>query len=83
MEAGRHNGMLTVAVQDEGPGIPPADRQRVFLPFWHAPGASTSGVGLSICQAIVGAHGGTIEVADSPRGARFVFTVPVRSETGD
>jgi two-component system, OmpR family, sensor histidine kinase KdpD len=83
VEAGPHNGMLTVAVQDEGPGVPAADRQRVFLPFWHAPGASTSGVGLSICQAIVGAHGGTIEVADSPHGARIVFTVPVRSDNGD
>jgi two-component system sensor histidine kinase KdpD len=82
IEAARDNGMLTVAVEDEGPGIPPSDRQRVFLPFWHAPGASTSGVGLSICQAIVGAHGGTIQVADSSRGARFVFTVPVRSDPG-
>jgi len=78
VSAERRDGMVAVAVEDQGPGVPPENRQRVFEPFWHAAGASTSGVGLSICKAIVEAHGGAIDVEPAPGGgARFVFTIPV------
>jgi K+-sensing histidine kinase KdpD len=77
VSAEARDGMVALAVEDQGPGVPPHDRQRVFEPFWHS-GSSTSGVGLSICKAIVEAHGGTIEVAAAAAGgARFVFTLPV------
>lgn len=78
--AKERDGMVAVSVEDEGPGILPTDRERIFQRFWHAPGSTTSGVGLSICRAIVQAHGGTIHVEDGMGGARFVFTVPVRRD---
>jgi signal transduction histidine kinase len=71
--------MVALAFEDEGPGIASADRTCVFEPFWHGQGSST-GVGLSICKAIVEAHGGGIHVEDGARGARFVFTVPAHHD---
>jgi signal transduction histidine kinase len=63
-------------VEDDGGGVAPEDRARIFEPFGRGTGTTTSGVGLSICRAIVEAHGGTIGVEQGERGARFVFTVP-------
>jgi signal transduction histidine kinase len=72
---------VTVAVEDDGPGIPPGDRERVFERFTRLDGArgrasGGSGLGLAITREIVQAHGGVISVVDSPRGARFVITLP-------
>jgi two-component system sensor histidine kinase KdpD len=73
------DGMIRVFVEDEGPGVPDRDRDRIFEPFWHGGQSSSSGVGLAICRAIVEAHGGTIAVeTPSGGGARFVFTLPSR-----
>ena len=73
------NAMISVWVDDHGPGVAPEDREHVFEPFWHGEGAASSGVGLAICRALVEAHGGRIGVeSPSGGGARFVFTVPVR-----
>jgi K+-sensing histidine kinase KdpD len=67
-----------VGVQDEGDGIPEAERPRIFEPFRTGPGGTTTGVGLAVCKAIVEAHGGRIGVDSQPgHGARFWFTVPV------
>lgn len=71
---------LTVA--DEGPGIPPGERERIFEPFTRLPGvrrdrAGGTGLGLAIARRIVAAHHGAIRVADAPRGgAAFVVTIP-------
>jgi len=59
-----------VSVDDEGPGVPPEDRDRIFGRFWRgkaavAPGA---GLGLAIVSEIVRHHGGTVEVGDAPGG---------------
>lgn len=60
-----------VAIDDEGPGIPPGDRLRIFEPFFSTRAAGT-GLGLSIVQRIVRAHGGEIRVGESDLGgARF------------
>jgi two-component system, OmpR family, sensor histidine kinase KdpD len=72
-------GSLEIAVDDEGPGVPPEDRALVFEPFFRnqsdVPG---HGLGLAICQAIVQAHGGDIRVADSPSGgAHFAIRLPI------
>ncbi len=72
--------VLTVA--DEGPGIPLADRDRIFEPFARLPGVSRdraggTGLGLAIARRIAGAHDGTIGVDDGPGGgARFVVSLP-------
>jgi two-component system sensor histidine kinase KdpD len=71
---------VTVSVADEGPGIPPGLEEKLFDKFYRAsPERAQSGVGLglTICRAIVEAHGGTIRAENrSPHGAAFRFTLP-------
>jgi PAS domain S-box-containing protein len=65
-----------VAVLDSGPGIDPADLDRVFDAFYTTKSGGT-GMGLSICRSIIHAHGGKLWVrANEPRGAAFQFTLP-------
>ncbi|MDA8392212.1 MAG: HAMP domain-containing sensor histidine kinase [Actinomycetota bacterium] len=68
-------------VADDGPGVAPADRERIFDRFARGVGATRSdgfGLGLSIVRAIAEAHGGSAWVEPSyPRGARFVLALPL------
>lgn len=72
-----------LTVDDDGPGVPPADRLRVFERFTRldearARDAGGSGLGLAIVADVVALHGGTVEVSDSPDGgARFVVRLPL------
>jgi two-component system sensor histidine kinase KdpD len=73
--------MVRVRVADAGPGIPPADRERVFEAFYRGqtrPERPGSGLGLAIVHAIVVAHGGRVWI-DAPegRGTAVIFEVPV------
>ena len=78
VRARERDGLIEVAVSDQGPGIAPPDRERVFEAFSRGEGSMSSGVGLAICRAIVEAHGGSIWIEDANGGgARFVFTLPV------
>jgi two-component system, OmpR family, sensor histidine kinase KdpD len=78
VEAHRLDGMVEIAVSDQGPGIPPPQRQSIFEPFHRGSSSRSSGLGLAICRAVVEAHGGSIALDDAPgSGARFSFTVPV------
>ncbi len=76
-------GRCLVAVDDSGPGIPAAERRRVFERFYRLdPSRSAAhggrGLGLAIASEIAKAHGGSIHVEDSELGgARFVLTLPV------
>jgi two-component system, OmpR family, sensor kinase len=73
---------VTVAVDDDGPGVPAGERERVFERFHRVGsardrGSGGSGLGLAISRAIVEAHGGRIWVEDSPLGgARVAFELP-------
>ena len=68
---------VEVWVDDEGIGVVPPERQRIFEPFRRGEGSSSSGIGLAICRAIVEAHDGRIAVRDAPGGgARFCFSLP-------
>lgn len=60
-------GGVAIEVEDNGPGIPPALRQDIFLPFFTTRATGT-GVGLNLARQIVVAHGGTIEAGDAPGG---------------
>ncbi len=75
-------GQLRVYVDDDGAGVPPEERHRVFDRFHRvepsrARRSGGSGLGLAIARAIVQAHGGRIWAEDSPLGgARVAFELP-------
>jgi PAS domain S-box-containing protein len=72
-------GVMRFEVSDEGPGVPPEHRARIFERFVRLPGAPPggAGIGLSIASDVVRAHGGEIGVeGDSGEGATFWFTLP-------
>lgn len=83
-------GMVTMAIEDQGEGIAPGLRERVFDKFFRATRdgdistqqPSGTGMGLAIAKGIIEAHGGRIwiESAGSGRGTRVVFTLPVGDE---
>ena len=85
LRADRIAGRLQLAVSDDGPGVPPAERERVFDKFRQvaqpvAGRGHGTGLGLSICREIVQRHGGRIWVETSARGgARFVVELPRHS----
>lgn len=69
-------GGATVAVEDDGPGIPAEDLPRIFTPFFTTKGNGT-GLGLAVVQRIVDAHGGSVSVrAGAGGGARFEVRLP-------
>jgi two-component system sensor histidine kinase TctE len=87
---------LTLHVEDSGPGIPQAERERVFQPFYRTLGTGVdgTGLGLAIVREIVQRHGGRIVIEDPPArpreddeperpagGARFTVTLPKRPST--
>lgn len=82
--AGAAPNMVTVAVADRGPGIPPDSEEQVFEKFFRGPYRRSGGgvgLGLTICRSIVEAHGGQISAASrSGGGAVFCFTLPIDGE---
>ncbi|MBU1357180.1 MAG: DUF4118 domain-containing protein, partial [Gammaproteobacteria bacterium] len=77
---------LVLTVRDHGPGLPAAARGRehtLFDKFTRGQAESATpgfGLGLAICKAVVGAHGGTVAASDAPGGgAEFTVTLPRRS----
>ena len=77
---------LRIAVSDEGPGIPPAEREKIFDMFYTAArgdrGGKGTGLGLAICQGILGAHGGSVSVGDGleGRGTTLTLHLPLRTQ---
>jgi two-component system OmpR family sensor kinase len=77
VRAEERSDAIAVIVEDRGPGIDPAIRAEVFAPFVRAGDAPTStGLGLSVVQAVVDAHHGRIEVATGSRGTRIALLLP-------
>lgn len=67
---------VEVAVQDQGPGVPDAEKSEVFETFVRFDTGGRAGLGLAIAKAFVEAHGGSIWIEDPPHGgARIVFTI--------
>jgi len=77
---------LVVRVVDRGPGIPENLRERIFEPFYRAPGAASgagSGLGLAIARGFIEANGGEVEVESLPgQGSSFVVTFEVPGDEG-
>jgi two-component system sensor histidine kinase KdpD len=84
--ARRSGPSVVIRVVDQGPGINPAERERVFEPFYRGPNRSTqpwsgSGLGLAIAKGFVEANGGSIAVESLPgQGTSFVISLPVQRE---
>jgi signal transduction histidine kinase len=76
LELAATNGRVSVAVDDNGPGVPAAERERIFRPFWSRDDSGT-GLGLAIAHELAAALGGRIEL-DSKlgRGSRFQLVLP-------
>lgn len=83
LSASRTPGAWRIAVADQGPGIAPEERERVFEPFYRLrrngrrPG---TGLGLAICRRVAENHGGSLIVQPAATGgATFIFTLPDRA----
>ena len=78
----KEKGMVAVSISDNGPGIPDADKPRIFDMFYTSgkdigDSRRSMGLGLALCKSIINAHGGTISVSDNkPHGTVFRFTLP-------
>ena len=73
-------GRILMRVVDQGPGIPIAEHERIFAPFYRAPGAAGqgSGLGLAIVRGLVEANGGDVRVESLPgQGTSFVIELPL------
>jgi two-component system sensor histidine kinase KdpD len=80
--AATRNGVVTITIEDQGPGIPPAERERIFDMFSRLEGSDSkvtgTGLGLAICRGFVGALGGELvaQGGADDRGTRMVVTLP-------
>ncbi|HOF31455.1 MAG TPA: ATP-binding protein, partial [Burkholderiaceae bacterium] len=79
---GREGGNAVLQVCDRGPGVPPAQRERIFEPFYRLPGASEReggvGLGLALVKSIAERHGGSVR-CEAREGGGACFTVRLPS----
>ena len=73
VSAAREDGAVVIQVRDTGPGIAPADLQKIFIPFFTTK-AKGHGIGLALTHRIITQHGGTLSAANSPDGGAL-FTI--------
>jgi two-component system sensor histidine kinase KdpD len=75
---------VVIEISDEGPGIPEADREKVFDPFYRVherDRKSGTGLGLSICRGIMRAHGGEITAHESTTGSGAMLRLRIPQAT--
>jgi signal transduction histidine kinase len=82
------DGLARVWVEDNGPGIAPADQERLFQDFQQVKGTVSefagTGMGLALCRAFVELHSGAISVrSELGMGSTFAFTVPLAPHAAD
>lgn len=69
--------IVEIIIEDSGPGIPPEDKERLFLPYFSTKRSGT-GLGLAIVNRIIAEHHGSIRVEENfPTGTKFVIELPV------
>jgi len=82
IESGPGRGMqdrIEIAIEDDGPGVPPQETERIFHRFYsgRSERAGHDGLGLAVCRAIIEGYGGTIRAENTPEGgARFILVLP-------
>jgi len=81
VSAAREDGAIVIQVRDTGPGISPADLQKIFIPFFTTK-AKGHGIGLALTHRIITQHGGTLTAANSPDGGAS-FTVKLNADDAD
>jgi signal transduction histidine kinase len=73
-------GAMTMEITDHGEGIPPVEQDKVFERFYRSPSVKNqipgSGLGLSIANSIIQAHGGTLSVSSEPARTTFRMRLP-------
>jgi two-component system sensor histidine kinase KdpD len=78
--AARIDGQVVLSVEDEGPGVPPEEIERIFEPFYRSFQAEQekgSGLGLAICKGLVESQGGVLQAAQTPWGSfQLTLTLP-------
>jgi signal transduction histidine kinase len=86
VRAWQQNGTFSLTVTDQGPGVPPESRARIFDPFYSTKNRLSTGgmgLGLALVHRSVTGMGGTVHVEDGPTGgARFVVCLPVKAKAG-
>jgi signal transduction histidine kinase len=75
VSAEQRGSAVDVVVEDDGPGIPPVMRERLFEPFATTKQAPVAGLGLAVARYLVTPWGGTLVHASNGTGARFVLTL--------
>jgi len=74
-------GDLTLRIDDNGPGLPPDQRERVFQPFYTTQPDRSSGLGLAIVRDVIRAHGGSVTFTDSRTGSGASVLIRLPLET--
>jgi PAS domain S-box-containing protein len=83
IQSQQEDGQVLISVSDTGVGLPPEQADKIFSAFFTTKTHGT-GMGLRISRSIIESHGGRLwAVANSPRGARFCFTLPSNGVTCD
>jgi signal transduction histidine kinase len=78
--SGNEEEFVRIAIRDNGPGIPPEIKEKIFVPFYTTKKTGT-GVGLPLAQKIIHAHGGVMDLVSEPgKGSDFIIKIPVRQE---
>ncbi|MCB1808815.1 MAG: ATP-binding protein, partial [Candidatus Competibacteraceae bacterium] len=82
----QHGEQSFIRLQDDGPGIPARERQRIFEPFYRlgsalTEGVSGAGLGLTISRELARLHGGDLELEPTSTGACFLLRISTPPET--
>jgi signal transduction histidine kinase len=81
-QSGKEEQFLRIHIRDDGPGIPPEIQDRIFAPFFTTKKNGT-GIGLSMAQKIVHAHGGVLDMdSEIGKGTEFIIKIPMRHADG-
>jgi PAS domain S-box-containing protein len=84
IQTARTGNVITIDVQDDGPGVAPETARKIFEPFFSTKNVGEgTGLGLSIALGIAHAHGGSLALVPSTAGAHFRLTLPIAERPAD